>query len=367
MWVQKKKNGKYQYFERYKDPRTGKLHTTSVTIDGNSKSDSKAAQKALTLRIQKLEKRPIELSSVTFGELCDEYTQYQADHFKEQTALSNKRKNNTLRRLLGDETLIRSLAAPIVRAAFESASPTTYNERIKRYKALMRWAYREELIEDISHLARLQVVKEPPARVKDRLKFMEKDEVKLLIDSMSQEDWKLLTKFMVLSGLRIGELISLEDEDVNFDTREIVIDKTYAMETKKVTSAKTECSAREVYMQNELLECCKEIAERKKRLREIVSCSSALFFPAVDGGFIQYDSYNKYLKENTARILGRVLTTHALRHTHVALMAENHVPLDVISRRLGHADSRVTKEIYFHVTKRLKNADNDLIKELKMI
>ncbi len=82
---------------------------------------------------------------------------------------------------------------------------------------------------------------------------------------------------------------------------------------------------------------------------------------------IQYAKFNKYFRENTEAILGRRLTIHALRHTHVALLAENGIPLDVISRRLGHADSDITKDIYFHVTKRMKEADNKLLKEVKIM
>lgn len=56
-----------------------------------------------------------------------------------------------------------------------------------------------------------------------------------------------------------------------------------------------------------------------------------------------------------------------MRHTHVALMAEQGVPLDVISRRLGHANSQITREIYFHVTKKLKEQDQQRIKAVKIL
>jgi len=61
------------------------------------------------------------------------------------------------------------------------------------------------------------------------------------------------------------------------------------------------------------------------------------------------------------------ITTHVLRHTHVALMAEQLVPLEVISRRIGHADSKVTREIYFHITKKMRERDNQLIRNVKIL
>jgi len=56
-----------------------------------------------------------------------------------------------------------------------------------------------------------------------------------------------------------------------------------------------------------------------------------------------------------------------MRHTHVALMAEQFIPLEVISRRLGHANSKITREIYFHVTDKMKEHDNQLIRSVKIL
>ncbi|MFR8313824.1 MAG: hypothetical protein ACLVBP_16545 [Ruminococcus sp.] len=38
-------------------------------------------------------------------------------------------------------------------------------------------------------------------------------------------------------------------------------------------------------------------------------------------------------------------------HTHASLLLEQGISIDTISRRLGHENSDVTREIYLHVTK----------------
>lgn len=86
-----------------------------------------------------------------------------------------------------------------------------------------------------------------------------------------------------------------------------------------------------------------------------------------DGSHIKYYTYNKYLKANTLQLIGRELTPHAMRHTHASLLAEHGVDLETISRRLGHGDSRVTKEIYLHVTKTLKEKDDAQIAKVKIL
>ena len=73
---------------------------------------------------------------------------------------------------------------------------------------------------------------------------------------------------------------------------------------------------------------------------------------------MSYDKTNRVFKDLCERLVGRSLSLHALRHTHVALMAANGADFEAIARRCGHADSRVTKDIYFHVTKLQKQKDD---------
>ena len=82
---------------------------------------------------------------------------------------------------------------------------------------------------------------------------------------------------------------------------------------------------------------------------------------------IQYHAFNKYLKENTLRTIGRPLSPHSLRHTHVSLLAGSGVPLDVISHRCGHSDSDVTREIYLHVTQKMKDRDAEAVDQIRLL
>lgn len=48
-------------------------------------------------------------------------------------------------------------------------------------------------------------------------------------------------------------------------------------------------------------------------------------------------------------------------------MAESGVPLDVISRQLGHHGSQVTRDIYFHVTQRLAKQDAEQLEAVSIM
>ncbi len=56
-----------------------------------------------------------------------------------------------------------------------------------------------------------------------------------------------------------------------------------------------------------------------------------------------------------------------MSRTHASLLMEQGVNIDIISRRLGHENSAITREIYLHVTKKLKEKDNQEIEKIKII
>ncbi|MBO5389282.1 MAG: tyrosine-type recombinase/integrase, partial [Lachnospiraceae bacterium] len=61
------------------------------------------------------------------------------------------------------------------------------------------------------------------------------------------------------------------------------------------------------------------------------------------------------------------VTPHILRHTHASLLMSQGVNIDTISRRLGHEDSKITKEIYLHVTKLLIEKDKSQIEGINLL
>ncbi|EGP67000.1 conserved domain protein [Streptococcus sp. oral taxon 056 str. F0418] len=52
MWIEELPNGKYKFFERYKDPYTEKWRRVSVTLDSGSSRAKKEAQKLLDEKIE---------------------------------------------------------------------------------------------------------------------------------------------------------------------------------------------------------------------------------------------------------------------------------------------------------------------------
>ena len=104
---------------------------------------------------------------------------------------------------------------------------------------------------------------------------------------------------------------------------------------------------------------------RLRLMNNIKNCS--LFMFDMKGDYIAYYSFNKYLKEHAMAVTGKHITVHALRHTHASLLLEQGVSIDAIARRLGHGNSKITKEIYLHITDKLRKADNEVLSKTKIL
>ena len=240
-------------------------------------------------------------------------------------------------RILGEKSIVSSLTAGYVTDKLIAAgeTPACTNGRIKYLKACIRWGYKMDLIDSPAIADKISYLPDPERKEKLMEKFMEPEELQKLLDSMDNNRWKLLTRFLCLSGLRIGELIALADKDVG--DKYIRINKTYDIKLNKLQSTpKTATSNRDVYIQQELADCIKEMRKERRIMLLAAGASSKLFYPDVNGGYLHYFAFKKYLAENSKRVLGRKLTPHACRHTMTSIFAGQGASIDTISRRLGH-------------------------------
>ena len=364
MWVEKVKTG-YKFIERYTDPMTGKYKRVSVVLDKDTAQSRKTAQRALNTKIDKA-MMPQE-KKITLAQLVDLYGQEQIKTVKLQTYSRNLSACNSLIKMLGADTLVNKLTAGYVRERLIASGREngTLNEWLVRFKGLIRWAYRNDYVSDISYLEKLERFKDIPHRQKIQDKYLEADELKRLLEAMTVTKWKLLTEFLALSGLRFGEAAALYRSDIDLKERVIHVTKTYNQNHDVVTTPKTGTSVRDVYMQDELLSLCKIILFTEAGGK--VVRMSRMLFPGTRREHMQFDCYAKYLREKSEKVLGRRITPHTLRHTHASLLMEQGIDKDAISRRLGHSNSRITEEIYLHITKRLEEKQNEQIKSVKIL
>jgi integrase len=253
MWIEETNSGKFKFIERYFDPLTEKQKKVSIVMDKNTASTRKLAFEELQRKIsQKLD--TINSSNTTLSQLKDKYLAYQKKTVKLSTWERNSRTLEVLTDLIGPAAIVDKLTAQYVKDALltRTEQPGTLNEYITRLKAMLRWGYQNDLMENIRLIDKLQPFKDISHREKIKYKYLEPDELDSLLKYMEQRPyytWYYVTAILVLSGLRIGELTALHTEDID---DYIHVTKTYDAINKVVTTPKTAMSVRDVYIQPEL-------------------------------------------------------------------------------------------------------------------
>lgn len=360
MFVEHLPDGRVKYGMYYEYYLTGKRRRVTLTYNKDTKANRRIAEDTLRERIRAINSQDNTVDGLTLKALTDAYLRAQKTTVKASTYDRNWRFCNSTLRILGPDTLISQITADYVRNKFTEtgASPTSLNERRARFRALWRWAYQQGYVDSTIVVDRIRPWKDVPHRAKIQDKFLEKNELKILLGDMEKPLWRDLTEFMALSGLRIGEAVALEASDIDLRNRYIHVTKTYDEKHRITTDPKTFDSTRDVFIQKELLPLCTLLKQRS---------GGGLIFQDKNGGYINYYSFNKYLRENSMAALDRPLTTHALRHTHVALCAEAGMDLDAIARRLGHSDSKITREVYFHVTQNMRERENEAMDKVQIL
>ena len=236
---------------------------------------------------------------------------------------------------------------------------------------MLNWGYKNDYHDNYRLISKLDLFADQTQDENIQDKYLEPDEITMLLKYMQEQNmwhWYYVTKFLVLTGLRFGELAALKDMDVNLSTLNIHIDKTYDSINMIVTTPKTDHSIRDIHIQPELQILVKQIRLWRKEVMSERKISTTLFLPDIcTGSFVSYAAYDNYLKDKSRSVLNHQISPHKLRHTHASLLAANGMTPEQIARRLGHSRSDVTKEIYIHVTKQVIENDKKAIDSIALI
>ena len=355
MWTEPLQNGKYKAVERYTDPITGKVKKISITIEKDTRNARKEAQKRLDEKIEAILGKT-DYDNMTLRELCDRYL----ETIKKQSSRNTlTRVCNRVCRVFGDNIRVNAMTALYVSDKIKGYETIQYNNILHDFKGVIRFGYSQDFVKDKAWIDKLKPRKDDrKSRIEN--KYLEPEELTKLIDSMDKcQHWQLLTKFLALSGLRVGEALALTPDDV--DTY-IHVTKTYLIRENVVSDTpKTADSNRDVFVQPELAEVISEI--RKWRLPWMMKkgIRSDRLFP------FTYTSYRNFLALRNDLIPGKTLSPHTLRHTHASLLAAAGMSLEAISRRLGHSDSDITKQVYLHVTEKLRKQEEEQMSKIKIL
>lgn len=361
MWEQTRKGSTY-LCERLYDPLTGDSKTLTVKVKGNTAKARREAERRLLDKLENPQTKRLHLS--------DLIKLYEAEHERSVRQSTFARDHSALQTMLKitDDVYIDMMTAGYIRMKLieSGKSNSTLNELIKRMKTFLMWSYQNDYISrEVPD--KLTLFHDQSAREKIADKFLEKDELQKLLECFDLDRHRLLTEFLALSGLRIGEALALDNCDV--DSEYIHVTKTYNENFSSIGDPKTASSVRDVYIQPELAEVIRKIRICMMKQKMMFGYEDrGYFFSGIDGGRLGYAAYNKQLHIAAEKSgIRKKIVPHTLRHTMTSLFAEAGVSLEVISRRLGHHDSKITRDIYYHVTKIQRQKDHEAVRKISIL
>ena len=245
--------------------------------------------------------------------------------------------------------------------------------------ALKKEIITRNLFEDLSKKKILNLANTTPQQNKE--KYLQPDTIeKIYYAFLDIPNLNPLIQTLIYTGLRIGEVLALRWQDIDFNGNMIhvkysltsVVDEDKENDfigTNKVVSKKpkTDGSVRLEPLHPSLADTLKhwmgyinnsEVYKKKR----INNNANHLIFTNVDGNPHRQDTlrkrFNRILKKNNIYLVNsdgkkHTLTFHMFRHTFASQLAEKKVPISTLSELLGHNNLKTTM-LYITVNNRTK-------------
>lgn len=246
-------------------------------------------------------------------------------------------------------------------------SSRTVNNYLDHLKHVFAVAVRDETIDRnpclcIQHVRRIE-----PTAAETKHRGLSKGEIDEFLAGAEKSFYLNHFKMMLQTGIRVGELGALQEADIDKKENCIHITKTV---TRTDTggyeignSTKTYAGKRDIPLTPEII---KTVDEQKAINRAIFGLKFGLhLFPSADGILLREYPINREIKRITIRKGINHFTCHAFRATFSTRWMEQR-PHDfkILSEILGHADTKITLDLYTHV---MKDAKEEAMKEVKII
>ena len=200
---------------------------------------------------------------------------------------------------------------------------------------------------------------QPPKAKKPKRRSYDDEQTKILLENLEKltvEDtkYKVAIILTIFTGVRLGELMGLEWQDVDFRNGIISINRSsqYLSDMGVFTKVpKTESSIREIAIPEFIISLLEEYKlwyeEQKSIYGELWTDSDRLFVQA-DGKPMHPSTISKWFVKYVGQIGLPVINFHGLRHTNASLLVAQNIDIAVISARLGHAQISTTLDFYVH-------------------
>jgi integrase len=160
------------------------------------------------------------------------------------------------------------------------------------------------------------------------VKSIDEDDIQKLIDNCPLR-LSLIIEALVTTGLRISELLSIRvsDEEKLLSNEQVTYFSIIGKGNKY----------RKVFILNEILDRIKSTYRGKTYL-----------FESVLKNKMNSNYVTREINKHSGKLIGKNIHAHTLRHSFITISIKNGVPIDAISRAVGHSSVSFTLSKYSH-------------------
>ena len=238
-------------------------------------------------------------------------------------------------------------------------SPATVKKTHAILHAALQQAYRLGYLTgnpaDLTTLPRMQ---------RREMSVLDEDATARFLDAAVGDEFELLFRVDLFTGLRLGELLGLTWKQVDFTHGTVLVDRQlvlasgkYSIDTPKNGRSRTLRPA--PYVMQLLRTQRRRQTEQRLKAGELWSNPWDLVFTNEAGGHLTQKTVSRHFKRIAEGIGLPDLRFHDLRHSYAVAALRAGDDVKTVQGNLGHASAAFTLDRYGHVTDQMKQASAD--------
>lgn len=294
-----------------------------------------------------------------FKDVAEEWEKEHYEHIQYQTALRYKSLTARIVKHFGSK-YIRNITADDIMSFMNMLAEEQFSTKsIKDEMSVIKMIFKYAKIKDYVPENMALYLMPPKGKPKEERSALDDNEIKMVENSV-EYDFGLLAFFILYSGLRKGEVLALEWEDIDFENNIIKVNKSVEFVgcSPRLKAPKTKAGERVV----PLIDKLKNVLIKYK--------ATGIVFNQ-DGHHMNSSYFQRHWKKYEKET-GLTVSPHQLRHTFTTLLYEWDISDKDTQEILGHADISTTRNIYTHIrqsrmTETLKKINQKLSKSCQKV
>ncbi|WP_288530236.1 tyrosine-type recombinase/integrase [uncultured Secundilactobacillus sp.] len=196
------------------------------------------------------------------------------------------------------------------------------------------------------------------------LKFLDAHDMFTLANEVNQNirltsTGKSMIYTGLLTGMRVAEVSALTWPDIDWEQKKISVNKSWDYSYgQKFKRTKTESSIRTISVTDDLLNHLHQL--KKLQQDHQLDNPDNLVFLNNRGRIPSPGACDALLKKYHTTLGIKRISFHGLRHTHASYLLYSGVKMEYISKRLGHKNSSITRNVYAHLIQEDQQQEDDL-------